>query len=57
MKPLTALFALSHKQNYCKFEDWVMPVLDKMLEEQKAQVKHYLCVSMSTSVIHVHYPM
>ncbi|KAI8911372.1 DHS-like NAD/FAD-binding domain-containing protein [Powellomyces hirtus] len=21
--------------NYCKFEDWVMPVLDQMLEEQK----------------------
>ncbi|KAI7819582.1 deoxyhypusine synthase [Gamsiella multidivaricata] len=21
--------------NYCKFEDWVMPILDKMLEEQK----------------------
>lgn len=22
--------------NYCKFEDWVIPILDKMLEEQKA---------------------
>lgn len=22
--------------NYCKFEDWVMPVLDKLLEEQKS---------------------
>lgn len=21
--------------NYCKFEDWVVPILDKMLEEQK----------------------
>ncbi|KAI8908465.1 putative deoxyhypusine synthase [Gorgonomyces haynaldii] len=21
--------------NYCKFEDWVMPILDQMLEEQK----------------------
>jgi deoxyhypusine synthase len=21
--------------NYCKFEDWVIPILDKMLEEQK----------------------
>ena len=20
--------------NYCKFEDWVMPIFDKMLEEQ-----------------------
>ncbi len=25
--------------NYCKFEDWVMPILDKMLREQKEQVK------------------
>ncbi|ORY04593.1 Deoxyhypusine synthase [Basidiobolus meristosporus CBS 931.73] len=23
--------------NYCKFEDWLMPILDKMLEEQKEQ--------------------
>jgi deoxyhypusine synthase len=23
--------------NYCKFEDWIMPLLDKMLEEQKTQ--------------------
>ncbi|RUS29995.1 DHS-like NAD/FAD-binding domain-containing protein [Jimgerdemannia flammicorona] len=23
--------------NYCKFEDWVVPILDKMLEEQKAK--------------------
>jgi deoxyhypusine synthase len=22
--------------NYCKFEDWVVPILDKMLEEQEA---------------------
>lgn len=22
--------------NYCKFEDWLMPILDTMLEEQKA---------------------
>lgn len=21
--------------NYCKFEDWVMPILDKMVEEQE----------------------
>ena len=24
--------------NYCKFEEWVMPILDKMLEEQKNEV-------------------
>ncbi|CAH1787126.1 unnamed protein product [Owenia fusiformis] len=23
--------------NYCKFEDWIMPILDKMLEEQKQE--------------------
>lgn len=23
--------------NYCKFEDWVMPILDAMLEEQEQQ--------------------
>ncbi|CAO3592465.1 unnamed protein product [Absidia cylindrospora] len=23
--------------NYCKFEDWVVPILDKMLEEQKSK--------------------
>jgi deoxyhypusine synthase len=23
--------------NYCNFEDWIMPLLDKMLEEQKTQ--------------------
>lgn len=25
--------------NYCKFEDWVVPILDKMLEEQEASKK------------------
>jgi deoxyhypusine synthase len=25
--------------NYCKFEDWLFPVLDKMVEEQKSGVK------------------
>ena len=24
--------------NYCRFEEWVMPILDAMLEEQKQQV-------------------
>ena len=24
--------------NYCKFEDWMMPILDQMLAEQKEQV-------------------
>ena len=22
--------------NYCKFEDWIMPILDEMVKEQKA---------------------
>lgn len=25
--------------NYCKFEDWIMPILDQMLLEQKTQVE------------------
>ena len=25
--------------NYCRFEEWVMPILDAMLEEQKHQVR------------------
>ena len=25
-------------ENYCKFEDWVTPIFDKMLEEQKKEV-------------------
>lgn len=24
--------------NYCKFEDWIVPIFDKMLEEQSSQV-------------------
>ena len=24
--------------NYCKFEDWLIPILDTMLEEQTSQV-------------------
>lgn len=25
--------------NYCAFEDWIMPILDQMLVEQKEQVR------------------
>lgn len=25
--------------NYCKFEDWVVPILDKMVEEQEGEEK------------------
>lgn len=24
--------------NYCKFEDWLMPILDQMVDEQETQV-------------------
>jgi deoxyhypusine synthase len=26
--------------NYCKFEDWVMPILDQLVIEQKEQVSN-----------------
>ena len=29
-------------ENYCKFETWLTPILDKMLEEQKTQVSGIL---------------
>ena len=28
--------------NYCRFEDWLLPILDKMLDEQKASVGEVL---------------
>eukprot|EP01104_Vermistella_antarctica_P011655 TRINITY_DN3279_c0_g1_i2.p2 TRINITY_DN3279_c0_g1~~TRINITY_DN3279_c0_g1_i2.p2 ORF type:complete len:384 (+),score=106.27 TRINITY_DN3279_c0_g1_i2:2100-3251(+) len=34
--------------NYCKFEDWIMPILDTMLEEQKTEGK----VWAPSSIIH-----
>ena len=27
--------------NYCKFEDWIMPILDSMLKEQRNKVLQY----------------
>lgn len=24
--------------NYCKFEEWIMPILDRLVDEQKSQV-------------------
>ncbi|KAI8967690.1 deoxyhypusine synthase [Mycotypha africana] len=27
--------------NYCKFEDWIIPIFDKMLEEQKSENKFW----------------
>lgn len=26
-------------ENYCKFEDWLMPILDQLLKEQKENVR------------------
>jgi len=31
---------LAPNDNYCKFEDWLMPILDKMVDEQKEQVNY-----------------
>ena len=31
--------------NYCRFEDWIMPILDKMLEEQQQEVFMPRCTS------------
>lgn len=28
--------------NYCKFEDWIMPILDQMLKEQVEEVRAFL---------------
>jgi deoxyhypusine synthase len=28
--------------NYCKFEEWIKPILDEMLKEQKEQVCLYI---------------
>ncbi len=30
--------------NYCKFEEWFMPILDTMLEEQKNNVSQCNCI-------------
>ena len=35
--------------NYCSFEDWVMPILDQMLQEQKEQVYRDLYCICRTS--------
>ena len=32
--------------NYCKFEEWLMPILDRMLEEQRSQVCVCACVQV-----------
>jgi len=31
-------------ENYCLFETWVTPILDKMVEEQNTKVEFEICV-------------
>jgi len=33
---------LAPNDNYCKFEDWIMPILDQLLKEQKEEVIMFL---------------
>lgn len=33
-------------ENYCKFEDWIIPIFDKMLEEQLTEVMFILFLSI-----------
>ena len=35
--------------NYCKFEDWVIPILDQLLIEQKEQVGGYFSVMVKVN--------
>ena len=37
---------LAPNDNYCKFEDWILPILDAMLEEQNSQVCVCVCVGV-----------
>ena len=37
--------------NYCKFEDWLMPILNQMLKEQKEEVCLYIIVKVGYLVI------
>lgn len=44
--------------NYCKFEDWIIPVFDQMLDEQNSQVLFSLlcikmCFFLSVSCVYV----
>ena len=32
---------LAPNSNYCKFEDWIMPILDQLLIEQVTEVSSY----------------
>ncbi len=29
-------------QNYCRFEEWIMPILDAMVDEQKSKVSAFM---------------
>jgi deoxyhypusine synthase len=40
--------------NYCKFEDWVVPILDQLLLEQKEQVLQTLHNIFCNDYLHKH---
>ena len=40
--------------NYCKFEDWIIPIFDEMLKEQNTQViMEYINVIYSSSDVSI----
>ena len=39
--------------NYCKFEDWIMPILDSMLQEQKTTVKFSCSHILNACLSHI----
>ena len=47
-------------KNYCDLEDWIMPLLDEMLMEQKEQVSYFLvlflfmCIFLLSSLLISH---
>lgn len=44
--------------NYCTFEDWIIPILDQMLEEQKTEVLHTTFGLLSWILrVHKHLPI
>ena len=37
---------LAPNDNYCRFENWLMPILDEMVTEQKEQVQNMSVLSV-----------
>jgi deoxyhypusine synthase len=44
--------------NYCKFEDWVIPILDQLVAEQKEQVQNQFWYLKWANIhqVHMHQP-